>query len=202
MTPKPEVLLFDLGGVVIDIDFDRALKHWQPMSSLSLEELRTAFRFDEPYQRHERGEITAGEYFAHLRATLQLQGDAARIEQGWNAIYVGEIAETLAMVQAVRTRIPCCAFTNTNASHQAAWSAMYPAVVQAFDRIFSSHEMGHRKPDRRAFEHIGQALGVPLGSIMFFDDLLANVEGAAAAGLRAVYVRSPEDVRKALQAVS
>jgi len=201
MTAKPQILLFDLGGVVIDIDFDRALKHWQPMSALSLEELRTAFSFDEPYQRHERGEISAGEYFAHLRAVLQLEDDLARIEEGWNAIYVGEIAETLAMIQAARAHIPCCAFTNTNASHRAAWSALYPAVVQSFDRIFSSHEIGHRKPDRRAFEHIGQALGVPLGSIMFFDDLPANVEGAAAAGLRAVHVRSPEDVHKALQAI-
>jgi len=201
MSLKPQILLFDLGGVVIDIDFDRALKHWQPMSSLSPEELRAAFRFDEPFQQHERGAIAAGAYFAHLRSALQLQADDAGIEAGWNTIFVGEIAETLSMIQAARAHTPCCAFTNTNASHQAAWSAMYPAVVQAFDRIFSSHEIGHRKPDRRAFEHIGQALGVPLGSIMFFDDLPANVEGAAAAGLRAVHVRSPEDVHKALQAI-
>ena len=44
----------------------------------------------------------------------------------------------------------------------------------------------HRKPEKQAFEHIAYALGVPFGSIMFFDDLVENVEGAKSAGLHAV----------------
>ena len=39
-------LLFDLGGVVIDIDFNRAFAHWLPMSRLSLAGLKSAFTFD------------------------------------------------------------------------------------------------------------------------------------------------------------
>ena len=78
---------------------------------------------------------------------------------------------------------------------------MFPALVRSFDRVFASHEIGFRKPERRAFAHIAQATGIPLASMMFFDDLPANVEGAASAGLQAVHVRSPSDVRNALQAI-
>lgn len=194
----PRLLLFDLGGVLFDIDFERAFRAWQPVSALSLDQIRQAFSFDLPYQRHERGEITADQYFEHLAGVLRLAADRDRIAAGWNAIFIREISETVALVRAARGRIPCHAFTNTNAVHQAAWSALFPSVVESFDGIFASHEMGCRKPERRAFGQIAHSTGVPLESILFFDDTLENVEGAAAAGLRAVHVRSPGDVRLAL----
>lgn len=198
---KPRILLFDLGGVLVDIDFDRALRAWQPLSRLSFEELKRRFRFDEAYERHERGEITAPEYFDHLAALLELDADHPRIEQGWNSIFISEIGETIAAIRAARARLPCYAFTNTNAAHRAYWSRMFPAVSSSLDGIFASYEIGLRKPEQRAFAHVGRALGVPLASIMFFDDSPENVEGAARAGLQAVHVRSPADVAAALRAI-
>lgn len=194
-----QALLFDLGGVVIDIDFERAFRHWESNSRLSFEEIRQSFTFDLPYQKHERGEIAWPEYLAHLRAVLELEGSDPGIAEGWNSIYVGEIHETMAMIEVARIATPCYAFTNTNATHQAAWAAMFPYVVQSFHRIFASHEIGLRKPEKRAFEHIAASIGVRLPAILFFDDLLENVEGARAAGLRAVHVRGPGDVRDALR---
>jgi len=198
---KPQILLFDLGGVLIDIDFSRALRAWQPFSRLSSDELKQAFRFDESYARHERGEITAAEYFEHLSSILALEAEHSDIERGWNAIFVSEIAETLALVRAARGRMPCHVFTNTNAAHQAAWSRMFPTVASSFDHIFASHEIGLRKPEQRAFAHVAQALGVPADSITFFDDSFENVEGARKAGLQAVHVRTPQDVANELQRI-
>lgn len=196
-----QALLFDLGGVVIDIDFDRAFAQWQSISRLSFAEIKSLFKPDIPYQRHECGEIPSDEYFDHLCTTLKLQRDFRLVADGWNAIYLGEIGETVKIIQATRASIPCYAFTNSNALHQTTWSAQFPAVVQCFDRIFSSHEIGLRKPDRRAFEYIAAAIGVAPRSIIFFDDLVENVDGAAAAGLQAVHVRSPDDVRIALRRI-
>ncbi len=197
---RPLALLFDLGGVLVDIDFDRALGAWAPYSSLSVEGLRREFRFDLQYQRHERGEIAASEYFDHLASTLNLTADRAEIARGWNSIFIGEFSQTRMMVEAMREFLPCYAFTNTNAAHMATWSTLFPELVGSFDRIFASHEMGLRKPERAAFEHISDATGIAAGSIMFFDDLLENVQAAAEAGLQGVHVRSPEDVRNSLRA--
>jgi FMN phosphatase YigB (HAD superfamily) len=200
-TGKVQALLFDLGGVVLDIDFNRAFEHWQPVSRLSLEEIRAGFRFDAAYQQHERGEISAAQYFAHLCDRLQLQHGHARVAEGWNAIFLGEISETLAMIQLACRQLPCYAFTNSNTAHQAAWSVMFPAVIQAFDRIFVSSDMGCRKPERQAFDHISREINLPAGAILFFDDLAENVTGAQAAGLQAVHVRGPADVRAALERI-
>jgi glucose-1-phosphatase len=192
------VLLFDVGGVVIDYDLDRAFRAWEPISRLSLPEIRRAFKFDAVYEQHERGEITAEAYFRHLSGILQLQGDFSRIAEGWNAIFMGEIVETRTMVQQVRQQFPCYAFTNTNDIHHLTWSAMFPQIEAAFERVFTSYEVGFRKPEPRVFEYVAEHLEVSPEAILFFDDSAENIEAAGRSGLRVVHVRTPADVRYAL----
>ena len=199
MSANLRALLFDLGGVLVDIDFRRAFKVWATHSALSETELAQTFQFDHPYQQHERGQMSAQEYFSYLAATLKLSGSPEEVEAGWNAIFVGEIAETRLLVQRARKTLPCYAFTNTNEVHMKRWSKLYPDVVAAFDRIFASHQIGLRKPERAAFEHISQAVGLAPSAMLFFDDLAENIRAAEEAGLHAVLVRSSHDVARALQ---
>lgn len=200
MTPpgKVEALLFDMGGVVIDIDFDLAIQSWARQSHLSIEEIRSRFSMDAAYERHERAEIDASEYFEHLRHTLELEASDEEISNGWNAIYVGEITRSTNDIAIARAQLPCYLFTNSNPTHQAAWMAMYPRVMAKFDGIFVSSELGLRKPERAAFDAVAEAIGLPSSAILFFDDTLENVEGARSAGMWAVHVQSPEDLRQAL----
>jgi len=198
---KVAALLFDLGGVVIDINFDLAFQTWERQSNLSLEEMRGRFEMDTAYQQHERGEIKAAEYFKHLRQKLQLEGNDEEIGRGWNAIFIGEIAQSLKHIRVARNRLPCFAFTNSNPTHQAEWETVFPQVVASFDRVFVSSELGLRKPDYAAFDAIAQATGISLPTMLFFDDALENIEGALNAGLQAIHVRTPMDVKRALAAI-
>jgi len=194
-----EALLFDLGGVLIDIDFKRVLREWAIISSLSFEELQTAFQHDLPYRQHETGELSTKDYFDSLRLSLKLDGSYEQIATGWNSVFVSEISETVEAVRKARRKYPCYVFTNSNPAHQSEWRSRFPEVVASFDRVFVSSEVGLRKPGRAAFELISREIGVPPDKIMFFDDLLENVTGALEAGLLAVHVRSPADVQNALR---
>ena len=195
---KVAALLFDLGGVVIDIDFDQAFQTWERQSKLSLEEIRSRLEMDTAYQRHERGEIKAAEYFRHLRKKLELEGNDEEIGRGWNAIFIGEIPQSLNHIRAAKNRLPCFAFTNSNPTHQTEWETVFPRVVASFDRVFVSSELGFRKPDYAAFDAIAQATGISLSSMLFFDDTLENIDGALNAGLQAIHVQTPMDVKRAL----
>ena len=194
-------LLFDLGGVIIDIDFTRALQSWSNHSRLSIDEIERRFKMDEAFQRHERGEIECHEYFAHLRLTLELEASEDEIAQGWNAIFVDEITATIDYISTIRTALPCYALTNSNPTHQDFWMATFPTAINVFEQIFVSSEMGLRKPEREAFDAIAAATGKRLDEILFFDDTEENVVGARVAGMPAILVNSHVDVEQALKKI-
>jgi len=194
-------LLFDLGGVVIEIDFTRAFHSWNKCSRLSIAEIGRRFKMDEAFQRHERGEIECREYFIHLRQILELEASDAEIAQGWNAIFVDEITATIDYIAAIRTELPCYAFTNSNPTHQEFWMAAFPTAIDAFEQIFVSSEMGLRKPEQEAFETIAATTGNRLDEILFFDDSEENVIGARVAGMSAVLVNGHADVEQALSEI-
>lgn len=193
-----EGLLFDLGGVLIEIDFERALRSWSQWTLLSIEELRQRFKMDEAYEKHERGEIEASEYFTHLRNMLELEANDSEIILGWNAIFLSEIEETVDHVQAAKEKLPCYAFTNSNPTHQDFWMSAYPKVVESFHQIFVSSKLRLRKPEPKAFEVIAESMNMSLDAILFFDDTEENIRGAQAVGMQAVHVKEHKDVEQAL----
>ncbi|HEX2547344.1 MAG TPA: HAD family phosphatase [Ramlibacter sp.] len=191
-------VLFDLGGVVLDVDFDRAFQHWARYSRMPVAELRRNFHVDEPYEHHETGRLDAEGYFAHLRQVLQLECNHEAIRAGYNAVLVAEIDETVRLLDAVRAKVPCYAISNTNAVHLAHIEQAFPQLLPRFARVFTSHEIGHRKPHAPAFEHVLREIRVRPGEALLFDDLVPNIEAARALGMQAVLVRGPEDVRAGL----
>ena len=193
-------LVFDLGGVLVDIDWRRVFTRWAAHSPFSVDEIAVRFQMDGPYERHERGELDAANYFAHLRARLRFAGSDEALIDGWNAIFVGEIAPTVALVERYATQVPCFLLTNTNPTHEAAWRRDYPRAIAPFHEVFVSSTIGQRKPDRAAFDAVVARAGVPADELLFFDDSPANVTGARAAGLRAVQVHGPRDIASALGA--
>jgi putative hydrolase of the HAD superfamily len=191
-------VLFDLGGVLLDIDFDRAVQAWTPHSRLPPQQVRESFRFDDAFHRHETGHLDDEGFFAHLRQALALECELPVVQEGFNRILIGEIDETVRMLEALRERVPCYAISNTNPAHVAHIEQAFPRFLGRFTRVFTSHEIGHRKPQPAAFEHVLREIAVPPPQVLLFDDLAANVDAARALGLQAVLVTGPADVRAAL----
>ncbi len=201
MTAIPvKALLFDLGGVLINIDFARALRAWSAFSPLSVAQLKAAFQQDDAYERIETGRITTARYFEHLRACLKLDATDEQIADAWNALLLDEITETVDAIRRAREqlKLPCYIFSNTSPTHHALWRVRHARMLEAFERVFVSSEIGLRKPHREAFDFVAREIGVPPQAILFFDDLADNVAGAAAAGFSTVHVRGPADVQKVL----
>jgi glucose-1-phosphatase len=193
-----DVLLFDLGGVVIDIDFRRGFANWAHSADRDVEEIATRFSVDAAYEEHERGRLPIHEYLENLRRTLGLALTDDELLAGWNDIWIGVNADIGPLLSLVSDVFPLCAFTNSNPTHQAVWSQRFAELLGIFTSTFVSSEIGHRKPERAAFERVASMIGVPPMSILFFDDGLENVAGARDAGMQAVHVTSPDSVRIAL----
>ena len=196
-----DALLFDLGRVVLDIDFSRVVRCWARHAGCEPIQLGPRFIRDELYRRHEKGEVSDAAFFAGLRSSLGIEISDAQFLEGWNAIFVGVIPGINQLLARAATRLPLYAFSNTNVPHVAHFSGQYAEVLGHFREIFLSSTIGLRKPDAEAYDHVVQAIGVPAERIVFFDDLDENIDGARQRGLKAVLVRSPDDVARALEAL-
>jgi FMN phosphatase YigB (HAD superfamily) len=203
MKPDPvrdiDALLLDLGGVIIELDWERVFSHWARCAGQPVDPIRARFSFDDAYQRQERGEIDAWAYYESLRGSLGLAISDDEFDTGWKALFTREVSETVGLLKRLEGRVPMYLFSNTNAAHQAAWATRFAAALAPFRRAFVSCEIGLRKPTRESFLHVADAIGSPARKILFLDDTLENVEGARAVGMPAVHVRSPQDVKRALE---
>jgi putative hydrolase of the HAD superfamily len=196
-----DALLFDIGRVVINIDFGKALACWAGHAGCDVAELASRFVPDESYRQHETGKLSDAEYFAALRASLGIGITDAQFLEGWNAIFTGEMPDIANQLARAAKRLPLYAFSNTNPAHVAHFPSLYADVLKHFREVFVSSTIGLRKPDAEAYHHVVQAIGVPASRIVFFDDVAENVEGARAVGIHAVQVRSSADIAEALQAL-
>jgi putative hydrolase of the HAD superfamily len=196
-----DALLFDLGRVVLDIDFGRVVATWAGHAGCEMEHLTGRFSPDEAWRRHERGEISDAAFFESLRASLGIGLTDAQFLEGWNAIFTGEMPGIAAMLARAGARLPLYAFSNTNSAHVAHFSDAYADVLGHFREIYLSSSIGLRKPEAAAYDHVVKAIGVPASRIVFFDDSADNIAGARARGLTAVHVTSPDDVSRALAAL-
>jgi putative hydrolase of the HAD superfamily len=196
-----DALLFDLGRVVLDIDFDKAIACWAGHAGCKPDDIVRRFVRAETYRDHEIGKISDAAYFESLRRALGIELSDAQFLEGWNAIFAGEMPGIAALLKRAAKRLPLYVFSNTNGAHVEYFSETYADLLGLFREIFLSSAIGLRKPDAAAYDHVVKAIGVPAPRIVFFDDLAENVEGARARGLTAVQVTSSDDVARALAAL-
>jgi glucose-1-phosphatase len=196
-----DALLFDLGRVVINIDFGKAIACWAAHAGCDPSAVVARFVRGEAYRAHEIGLISDAAYFDSLRTGLGIGLSDAQLLEGWNAIFAGEMPGIAALLARAARRLPLYAFSNTNRPHVEHFSKVYPDLLGHFREMFLSSTIGLRKPDAAAYDHVVKAIGVPASRIVFFDDLAENVEGARARGLHAIHVRAPTDVANALAAL-
>jgi putative hydrolase of the HAD superfamily len=196
-----DVLLFDIGNVVLDIDFNRVMRVWADYAGREPAELAARFKVNDIYRHHETGKIEDAVFFENLRQSLGIAISDAQFLEGWNALFSGEIKGISALLPRAAKQLPLYAFSNTNRPHVAHFSAAYPDVLGHFTELYLSSSIGLRKPDVAAFQHVANAIGAPASRIVFFDDSAENIAGARAYGLTAVHVRSIDDVTAAFAAL-
>jgi len=196
-----DALLFDLGRVVIDIDFTKVLASWAGHAGREPSDLAARFAADETYFHHERGTITDEAFFESLRGKLGIAITDEQFLEGWNSTFVGEMDGIAPLLARASQHLPLYAFSNTNRAHVTTFTEIYADVLKYFREVYLSSTIGMRKPEAAAFDHVVQAIGVPASRIVFFDDLAENIEGARAKGLKAVHVTSTRDVADALAAL-
>jgi putative hydrolase of the HAD superfamily len=201
-----EVLLLDLGRVLIDIDFDRCFEAWADAAALAgtattAARLRERFTVDPSFEAHERGELSCEDFLAALADRLDLPLDGDAMHSGWNALFGPDVPGMIERLERITAHREVHVLTNTNASHASYVRRRHGTLLAHASSVVASHELGLRKPEPGIYDHVARTLAREPSRILFLDDSEANVAGARARGLTALHVRDPRATLSMLDAM-
>ena len=182
--------IFDLGGVFLNLDFDRTAAAFAALGSSNFNALWTPTRQSPFFFAFETGRIDSAAFRLHLRQSLELPRTSdAQLDAAWNAMILDLPQERLDLLTTLRPRYRTFLLSNTNTIHLAHIHAKHgmpdtnPPLVSYFDQAYYSHLIGVRKPEAAAFAAVVTANNLAPERTLFIDDLEENVEAARQIGL-------------------
>ena len=193
-----EALLFDLGKVLVDFDFELGMKRFIARTPLPPEEFKAIVLEQSWVRRYEHGDISSVEYHRYLRDSGKLDMNIEEFHEAWSAVFLPELIVPERLLVRLKTRYPMILVSNINESH-AEYVAKNYRVFDYFDHKIFSHEVGSMKPDRRIYDAAIAAAAKPPEALFFTDDRPENVESAAKLGIRAHHFQSVTGLVNALR---
>ncbi len=191
-------VLSDLGGVLIDFSFDLATAEWARLAGVDADVLAERLVMDGAWEQFETGDLSEREFCGHLRQSCGFTLTDDELLEGWNCIYIGVNREVERLLREVAGRgVRVVAVTNTNVSHQRVWRDRFAGNLEFFVAIYSSWQVGTRKPEGAFFEHALASEEIAPHETLFIDDQAVNVDAADSLGIDAVLYTCPEDLRDA-----
>ena len=127
--------IFDLGNVIVDIDFNRVLGAWSDFSRVPLATIKQNFKMGETFHQHERGEISDEEFAERLSHEMDLPLSYEQFSHGWQAVFVAIRPEVIAIMQKLREQgHRVVVLSNTNRLHTTFWPDEYPEIQTAAEK--------------------------------------------------------------------
>jgi putative hydrolase of the HAD superfamily len=199
MTSAPSdirVLLFDVGGVLVQLSGVEAMLEWLD-NGISEDEFWRRWLQSVPVRQFETGQIDADEFAIGVTSEFGLAVEPRQFLEAFIRWPTGLYPGTLEMLARIPSSYQRAVLSNSNALH---WPRVQTEMKlgAAFDNNFVSHLTGRIKPDAAAFEHVMESLGCSPASVLFLDDNLLNVDAAKRVGMQAVRVRGIDETKLAL----
>jgi FMN phosphatase YigB (HAD superfamily) len=195
MIDNIKVVLFDLGRVLMHIDFDA----FPNGLGLVTEEQRAPFQqpIGKLWRTYETGRMTTDEFLHHLFLIFNCSFTKEHILEAWNKIIVCDNEAIVPLVRKIQKNYRTAILSNTSPSH---WEKILQVsdLAKSIPHHFTSFSIGAMKPEPVVYEYVVSSLNVQPNQIIFIDDLTENVEGAVKFGMQGIVYKSPFDIEERL----
>ena len=195
---KIKAILFDLGKVLVDFNFETGVKALHSACSISRDRLEEVLWDENWIRRYERGEISTSEFHSYLCETADLQMDLPGFCETWSSVFLPDLIVSEQLLAELKKKYPLILVSNTNEVHIDFVRANY-RVLDYFDHLVFSYEVGSLKPDPKIFEHAIALSGHAPEELFFTDDRQENILIARQLGINAHQFRSEPELVKALR---
>lgn len=195
-----EAIIFDFGGVIFNIDFNKTNAAFQKLGIKNFEEMYSQKHADPLFSDLEKGKITEVEFYNAFRKCTDHNLSDLQIKDAWNAILVNYRTDALHTLKALKQKYKLYVLSNTNIIHHSAFHKIYKETIgngcldDYFDKAYYSHQIGFRKPDKEIYQFVIEDAGLVPSKTLFIDDTIQNIDAASAAGFKTILLRSGENI--------
>ena len=204
MDKKIKNIVFDLGGVLVDLDFKAAINGLQKAGFAKVKEQLQSFDREGIFQKFELGEMTAEEFRTAIRENSTVTLTDEEIDALWNAMLLEIPREKLELILDLRGKYMVYLLSNTNSIHwdyvcKNAFNYRGFRVNDYFEETFLSYEMHLAKPDKAIYEKVLQDANLLAEETLFIDDSEANCKAAEEVGIHAHHYHIGDDLSKVFE---
>lgn len=193
-----ELVFFDLGGVVVEVESDRLVHQVSQLLGRSFEDVQEIVYHKELLLPFELGHISGPAYYEGLKQRLNLPWTYEQFAGAWNGIFIAN-HKVLQIMEQLAAQHKLMALTNTNALHLQHIKATIPALSSFFHDWVASCDVGCRKPDPEIYRLALKRGGVKPESAVYIDDRTELVEAGRRIGLHAIRFENSEQLATELR---
>jgi len=188
-------IIFDLGGVILNIDYNLTRKAFEKSGVIDFHEMYSQAAADDLFENLERGTVVEEDFYKEFNKRIQSALDKNEIRSNWNAMLLTFREKSLEFLDSIKSKYKLYLLSNTNHIHLNAFDKIYNVTPRNkpfekfFDKVYYSCEMGLRKPNADIYEFVLNENKLEAGKTLFIDDSVQNTEAAQAVGLQTILLK-------------
>lgn len=197
-------LIFDLGGVLINLDLERCILNFKELGVVNIEQKLSNYGQKGFFLQFEKGQISIEEFREEIRKLANLPLTDTQIDKAWSSFLCDIPNQKLEMLLELKKKFRLLLLSNTNQLHievnvPLEFAKIGKDISEVFDKCYLSYEMGMTKPDADIFEAVLADVKVQPEECLFLDDGFKNIEQAHKMNFQTYLVKANEDLSFLLQ---
>ncbi len=198
-TSETRNIIFDLGGVLLNINPLLSLNEFSNISGIPQEELKIRLANEHVFEKFDTGSISPEEFRSDLCRIMGKKVNNTEIDRAWNLLLLDFPLHRVQLLQQLQKNYRIYLLSNTNSIHFRHYTKEFYdkhglQMADLFDTLYLSYEIGLHKPDEGIYTYVLQNAGLNPSECIFIDDSLPNLEAAAKLGIAGIHITSEVDV--------
>lgn len=192
-------IIFDLGGVILNIDFSLTAKAFNELGVEDFAKNFTQFHYTSFFQDYETGKIDDASFIKGIQSLSSKPLSEIEVINAWNALLLDFPEERITLLKQLKIKYRLFLLSNTNAIHLVAFQKKFHTLTggyleDLFEKTYYSHAVGMRKPSEEIYQLVVNENNLVPAETLFVDDTAANFLGSEKIGLRSAHVAGSKTI--------
>ena len=191
-------IIFDLGAVLLNINYHKTIEEFEKLGIKNSSSFYSKKEQTNLFNLLETGKISEEDFITEVNKKCKYGSDN-KIVSAWNAMLLDLPKHRVSLLKDLNKKYDIYLLSNTNSIHISEFKNImgyekYEVFYKLFKKVYYSHEIGFRKPNKEAFQLILDENNLNADEVLFIDDSPQHIEGAKNLGIKTYHLKDGEEV--------